>query len=55
MKSIVVCPLNPDNDTEYKILQVTDSLDHTPGMKISRRVLHDLCIRKTWKVTVKLP
>ena len=36
-------------------LQVTDSLVHTPGKTISRADLQDLCVKNTWKVTVKQP
>ena len=56
MKTIVVSPLSEvdtEYDSAYRVLQVTDSLQYTPGKKISKVDLTQLCLAKTWKVTVK--
>lgn len=37
---------------EYKILQVTDSVEFYPGQMLCKKQVDELCGAKNWKVTV---
>jgi hypothetical protein len=36
----------------YCVIQVTDSLEFSPGKHISENVVRTLCMSKGWKVTI---
>lgn len=39
-------------DTEYKCLQITESIDYKPGTFYNEGTVKELCLSRNWKVTV---
>ena len=36
----------------YRVEQVTDSVEYTPGQYLERKVVDELCHSRDWKVTI---
>lgn len=40
------------NKTSFKVIKVTDSVDHLPGQYLDGAKVADLCRSPKWKVTI---
>lgn len=51
----LVCIWPDQNNSDYRVDQVTDSVEYRPGTFLTKKEVASLCDAKDWKITITGP